>query len=155
MPTPKQFNPKHFPVFFEGPKMLAMNKKAKLNVIGPEGTQIRVSAVPLEETGDYGKPVLLMEGVLPAMSGLDGHPSFQRTTLVCDERFAPGTYVYQCTFRLPEESDWRELPAGNTTSLKGEKVPALQILDAYPSVSGLEMSMMLSDYCMGWGICEV
>ncbi len=148
-PIGKRIYPEHFPCFFEAPKILAMNTDAKINIVGPTGADVELIAT--NETG----VITLFSGKLIEKTKLEGNPSYSAFIINADDRFNVGTYIYAFKFRLPGEQNWHELPQQNTPSIDGETIPYLQIIEAYPPVSGMELAMYLSKNYLSWGLSEV
>ncbi len=163
-PKSEEFFPARQPVFFEGPKMIALEDRAMINIVGAEGMSYHLKLYKLDDPAwvEKGEPVkldsgyTLSQGVFPQKTKhLENRISYVKSYMELDSAFLPGFYIFELWY-LPEGSaEWIQVPSHRVPQPGVEAKPVLQVVKEYPDLSGTDLGNSLSAMSLGWGLCEV
>lgn len=158
----ENFNPDHFPFFFEGPRIVMPNAVVNMSVVGEPGSDYKLTLTKILDTDwnnnkivtTSGPELVLMQGVLSQ------DPEFSYTNMIITvpntNAIQTGFYVYDLSYKLPGSSTWTKVSRNNVSLPIAAPSSILQVInDDISGISGDELNNALSaQRKLSWGLSE-
>jgi len=159
-----EFSTDRQPVFFEGPKQIAINDRASISIVGSAGMGYHLKLFKIDdpmwlekrEAVKLDSGITLFKGILPEKTKhLDNKISYFKSFIELDDSYAEGYYLYELWFAEEGTDNWIQIPSHMVPQPGAETYPILQVAKEYPVISGTEYAQSLLVSGIGWGLSEV